>query len=102
MVGQERGDRDTRSPYGRRRSRHRKRSPTTRGVAMHTAMTIVQPSGLPLLVSKSPVSAMCVQCSRSAGGEPAYPGGPGHYIYYPPVSDWPKLMPNSDPDVIAG
>src|SRR4051794_32899401 len=38
----------------------------------------------------------------TAGGEPAYPGGPGHYIYYPPVSDWPKLMPNSDPDVITG
>jgi pimeloyl-ACP methyl ester carboxylesterase len=38
----------------------------------------------------------------TAGGEPAYPGGPGHYIYYPPVSDWPKLLPNSDPDVIAG
>lgn len=38
----------------------------------------------------------------AAGGEPAYPGGPGGYVYYPPVSDWPKLMPNSDPAVIAG
>src|SRR4051812_34782517 len=36
-----------------------------------------------------------------AGGEPAYAGGPGGYVYYPQVSDWPKLMPNSDPAVIA-
>jgi pimeloyl-ACP methyl ester carboxylesterase len=41
-----------------------------------------------------------VRCA--AGGEPAYPGGPGGYIYYPQVSDWPTLMPNSDPAVIAG
>jgi pimeloyl-ACP methyl ester carboxylesterase len=41
-----------------------------------------------------------VRCA--AGGEPAYPGGPGGYVYYPPVSDWPTLMPNSDPSVIAG
>jgi hypothetical protein len=38
----------------------------------------------------------------AAGGEPAYPGGPGGYVYYPQVSDWPTLMPNSDPAVIAG
>lgn len=38
----------------------------------------------------------------AAGGEPAYPGGPGGYVYYPQVSDWPTLMPNSEPDVIAG
>ena len=38
----------------------------------------------------------------AAGGEPAYPGGPGGYVYYPQVSDWPKLMPNSEPTVIAG
>src|SRR5919201_975916 len=38
----------------------------------------------------------------AAGGEPAYPGGPGGYVYYPQLSDWPTLMPNSDPDVIAG
>src|SRR3954468_3489340 len=38
----------------------------------------------------------------AAGGEPAYPGGPGGYVYYPQVSDWPILMPNSEPDVIAG
>src|SRR2546423_2102188 len=24
----------------------------------------------------------------AAGGEPAYPGGPGGYVYYPPISDW--------------
>ena len=41
-----------------------------------------------------------VRCA--AGGEPAYPGGPGGYVYYPQVSDWPKLMPNSEPTVIAG
>jgi hypothetical protein len=38
----------------------------------------------------------------AAGGEPAYPGGPGGYVYYAHLSDWPTLMPNSDPDVIAG
>jgi pimeloyl-ACP methyl ester carboxylesterase len=38
----------------------------------------------------------------AAGGEPAYPGGPGGYVYYPQVSDWPTLMPNSEPAVIAG
>src|SRR5919197_3347400 len=38
----------------------------------------------------------------AAGGEPAYPGGPGGYVYYPQVSDWPTIMPNSDPAVIAG
>ena len=38
----------------------------------------------------------------AAGGEPAYPGGPGGYVYYPQLSDWRTLMPNSDPDVIAG
>ena len=38
----------------------------------------------------------------AAGGEPAYPGGPGGYVYYPQVSDWPILMPNSEPAVIAG
>src|SRR5438034_1179780 len=36
-----------------------------------------------------------VRCA--AGGEPAYPGGPGGYVYYPQVSDWPTLMPNSEP-----
>ena len=41
-----------------------------------------------------------VRCA--AGGEPAYPGGPGGYVYYPQVSDWPILMPNSEPAVIAG
>ena len=38
----------------------------------------------------------------AAGGEPAYPGGPGGYVYYPQLSDWPTLMPNSDPAVVAG
>src|SRR5204863_1918068 len=38
----------------------------------------------------------------AAGGEPAYPGGPGGYVYYPQVSDWPTLMPNSEQVVIAG
>src|SRR3954453_22986386 len=41
-----------------------------------------------------------VRCA--AGGEPAYPGGPGGYVYYPQVRDWPALMPNSEPAVIAG
>ena len=38
----------------------------------------------------------------TAGGEPAYPGGPGGYVYYPQKSDWPTLMPNSTRAVIAG
>src|SRR3954464_13147035 len=38
----------------------------------------------------------------AAGGEPAYPGGPGGYVFSPQLDDWPKLMPNSDPAVIAG
>jgi pimeloyl-ACP methyl ester carboxylesterase len=42
-------------------------------------------------------SARCAE-----GGEPAYPGGPGGYVYYPKPTDYPTLMPNSDPDVIAG
>src|SRR5919198_2081614 len=38
----------------------------------------------------------------AAGGEPAYPGGPGGYVYYPQLSERPKLMPNSNPAVIDG
>lgn len=38
----------------------------------------------------------------TAGGEPAYPGGPAGYVYYPQLSDWPRLMPNSTAAVIAG
>jgi pimeloyl-ACP methyl ester carboxylesterase len=38
----------------------------------------------------------------AAGGEPAYDGGPGGYVYFPQLEDWPMLMPNSEPAVVAG
>jgi pimeloyl-ACP methyl ester carboxylesterase len=38
----------------------------------------------------------------AAGGEPAYDGGPGGYVYFPHLEDWPMLLPNSEPAVIAG
>lgn len=38
----------------------------------------------------------------AAGGEPAYAGGPAGYVYFPQLEDWPMLMPNSDPAVVAG
>src|SRR3954469_1280288 len=38
----------------------------------------------------------------AAGGEPAYDGGPGGYVYFPHLQDWPLLLPNSEPAVLAG
>ena len=38
----------------------------------------------------------------AAGGEPAYDGGPGGYVFFPHREDWPLLMPNSEPAVLTG
>lgn len=38
----------------------------------------------------------------AAGGEPAYEGGPGGYIFFPPVEDYKLIMPNSEPAVVEG
>jgi hypothetical protein len=38
----------------------------------------------------------------SSGGEPAYEGGPGGYIFFPPAEDYKLIMPNSEPAVIEG